>query len=161
MEPSYFDNKKFKMCFVVTKPMLPALGRQLPPSSGHITQKSISKKPSSINYSGTTTLSLSSSFAMVSNMENVNPQVTRYVAKELRSLHSSPLEGVAVVMNEKDLTQVEAVIEGPADTPYAGGRFRVRLHIGKDFPAAPPKGFFVTKIFHPNVSARGRSASTP
>ena len=25
----------------------------------------------------------------------------------------------------------------------------------KDFPQSPPKGFFLTKIFHPNVSARG------
>ncbi len=92
---------------------------------------------------------------MVSNMENLNPQVTRYVAKELQSLTASPLEGITVLVDEKDLTQVEAVLEGPADTPYAGGRFRVKLAIGKDFPASPPKGYFLTKIFHPNVSAKG------
>ncbi|XP_057244528.1 ubiquitin-conjugating enzyme E2 S, partial [Malurus melanocephalus] len=27
--------------------------------------------------------------------------------------------------------------------------------LGKDFPAAPPKGFFITKIFHPNVGPSG------
>lgn len=27
--------------------------------------------------------------------------------------------------------------------------------LGKDFPSAPPKGFFLTKIFHPNVSQQG------
>ena len=37
----------------------------------------------------------------------------------------------------------------------AGGRFRVKLTIGKDFPNSPPLGFFLTKIFHPNVSSRG------
>lgn len=88
-------------------------------------------------------------------MENLNPQVTRYIAKELQSLMSSPLEGVTVLMNEKDMTQVEAVLDGPADTPYAGGRFRIKLSIGKDFPASPPKGYFLTKIFHPNVSSKG------
>ena len=36
-----------------------------------------------------------------------------------------------------------------------GGRFRVKLALDKDFPQSPPKGFFLTKIFHPNVSARG------
>ena len=92
---------------------------------------------------------------MVSNMENLNPQVTRYIGRELQSLLSSPLEGITVVMDERDLTQVEAVLEGPADTPYAGGFFRVRLAIGKDFPSAPPKGYFLTKIFHPNVSSKG------
>lgn len=32
-----------------------------------------------------------------------------------------------------------------AGTPYEGGLFRVKLVLGKDFPAAPPKGkiFFV------------------
>ena len=38
---------------------------------------------------------------------------------------------------------------------YVGGRFRVKLALDKDFPQSPPKGFFLTKIFHPNVSARG------
>ena len=33
-----------------------------------------------------------------------------------------------------------------------GGQFRIKLVLSKDFPASPPKGFFLTKIFHPNVS---------
>ena len=33
----------------------------------------------------------------------------------------------------------------------AGGQFRIKLVLSKDFPASPPKGFFLTKIFHPNV----------
>lgn len=40
-------------------------------------------------------------------------------------------------------------------TPYAGGLFRMKLLLGKDFPASPPKGYFLTKIFHPNVGANG------
>lgn len=31
----------------------------------------------------------------------------------------------------------------------------MKLVLGKDFPAAPPKGYFLTKIFHPNVAANG------
>lgn len=42
-----------------------------------------------------------------------------------------------------------------AGTPYAEGLFRVRLILGKDFPSSPPKGYFVTKIFHPNVARNG------
>lgn len=52
----------------------------------------------------------------------------------------------------KYLTLVETVILG---TPYAGGVFRVKLLLAKDFPATPPKAFFVTRIFHPNVAANG------
>ncbi len=42
-----------------------------------------------------------------------------------------------------------------AGTPYAGGHFRIKLVLGKNFPGEPPKGFFLTKIFHPNVAKNG------
>lgn len=41
------------------------------------------------------------------------------------------------------------------DTPYANGKFTVKLVLNRNFPKMPPKGFFVTKIFHPNVAADG------
>jgi len=93
--------------------------------------------------------------AMVSNVENLNPQVMRYISKEIKELVEKPLEGIHVIVNDDDITELQAVIDGPADTPYVGGRFRVKLALDKDFPRSPPKGFFLTKIFHPNVSARG------
>ena len=92
---------------------------------------------------------------MVSNVENLNPQLMRILAKEVQSLKQEPLEGIDIILDDKDITSVEAILDGPADTPYFGGRFKVKLSIGKDFPASPPLGFFLTKIFHPNVSARG------
>lgn len=42
-----------------------------------------------------------------------------------------------------------------AGTPYAAGFFRAKLVLGKDFPQTPPKAYFLTKIFHPNVAANG------
>ena len=53
----------------------------------------------------------------------------------------------------KRLTSAGAV--GTEGTPYEGGVFRMKLALGADFPNVPPKGFFTTKIFHPNVSAEG------
>jgi len=29
----------------------------------------------------------------------------------------------------------------------------MKLVFGPDFPSAPPKGYFITPIFHPNVRA--------
>merc|ERR1712038_1742397 len=92
---------------------------------------------------------------MVSNVENLNPQLMRILAKEVQSLKQEPLEGIQVILDDKDITSVEAIIDGPADTPYFVGKFRVKLTIQKDFPQSPPLGFFLTKIFHPNVSSRG------
>lgn len=41
------------------------------------------------------------------------------------------------------------------DTPYEDGLFRMKLVLSKDYPHSPPRGFFLTKIFHPNVSTTG------
>lgn len=37
-------------------------------------------------------------------------------------------------------------------SPYEGGSFLTRLVFSDDYPDAPPKGQFVTTIYHPNVS---------
>ncbi|KAG8140511.1 hypothetical protein E2320_003197 [Naja naja] len=74
---------------------------------------------------------------MNSNVENLPPHVIRLVYKEVSTLTSDPPEGIKVFPNEEDITDVQVTIEGP------------------DFPASPPKGYFLTKIFHPNVGANG------
>ncbi|ELU15292.1 hypothetical protein CAPTEDRAFT_152679 [Capitella teleta] len=89
------------------------------------------------------------------NLENVSPQIIRQVAKEIGDLQKEPPEGIKIIPNDEDLTDLQAAIEGPAGTPYAGGYFRVKLVLGKSFPSEPPKGFFLTKIFHPNVAKNG------
>jgi len=90
-----------------------------------------------------------------SNVENLCPQIIRQVTKELMELQKEPPEGVRVFINEDDITDIHATIDGPESTPYAGGHFRVKLVLGKTFPSEPPKGFFLTKIFHPNVAKNG------
>ncbi|KAL3898696.1 MAG: hypothetical protein SGCHY_002560 [Lobulomycetales sp.] len=65
---------------------------------------------------------------------------------------SPPVEGIAVLFNEDLSKDIQAEIEGPAGTPFEGGKFRIKLSLPQDFPSVPPKGFFVTKIFHPNVA---------
>ena len=45
----------------------------------------------------------------------------------------------------------QAEIEGPQGTPYEKRFFRLKLVLGAEFPTAPPRGFFLTKIYHPNV----------
>lgn len=91
----------------------------------------------------------------VSNSENISPQVLREVAKQLHSLQADTPEGMKIFVNEGDLTDIQASIEGPAGTPYEGGNFKIKIVLGKDYPQSPPRGFFLTKIFHPNVSKTG------
>lgn len=90
-----------------------------------------------------------------SNVENFSPQIIRQIARELGEISQNALEGIRVLFKEDDITNIQADIDGPAGTPYHGGSFRIRLILGKHYPTAPPKGFFVTKIFHPNVARNG------
>ncbi|KAI8984005.1 ubiquitin-conjugating enzyme/RWD-like protein, partial [Mycotypha africana] len=57
--------------------------------------------------------------------------------------------------NFNTLDEIHAWIKGPERTPFEGGYFKVKLMLDDGFPQKPPKGYFVTKIFHPNVSAAG------
>lgn len=82
----------------------------------------------------------------------LSAQTVKRLAKELTDLQQTPIDGCRVVMNERDLADIQVEMEGPAGTPYEGGMFRLRLTLQTDFPASPPKGFFLTKIFHPNVN---------
>jgi len=92
---------------------------------------------------------------MSSNTENIPPQVIKKVLKEINEINSEPLDGVRLIPNEQDICDIQALIDGPADTPYQSGLFRLKLILCKGFPAQPPKAYFMTKIFHPNVASNG------
>jgi ubiquitin-conjugating enzyme E2 S len=92
---------------------------------------------------------------MASVSENLAPQALRSIVKELKHLTKNPIEDVNVHINDDNISDVQATIKGPASTPYEGGVFRMKLIMSSDFPQSPPKGFFITKIFHPNVAETG------
>mmetsp|Transcript_11762 Transcript_11762/g.37528 ORF Transcript_11762/g.37528 Transcript_11762/m.37528 type:complete len:222 (+) Transcript_11762:19-684(+) len=92
---------------------------------------------------------------MSQSNENIAPSVVMAVAKELRKLTNEPLEGIKVLLNEEDITNIVADIAGPVATPFHSGTFKVKLVLPSDYPASPPKGYFLTKIYHPNISKAG------
>lgn len=87
--------------------------------------------------------------------ENLSPMVVGRLMKDIRALVKTPPEGITLHWSEDNIANLEAEIRGPEGTPFDGGVFRVRLSLGADFPHAPPKGTFLTKVFHPNVSEKG------
>jgi len=91
----------------------------------------------------------------MASSEALTPAATVQLMKELKDLDKKPCEGIKVFINEENVADVQAEIEGPAGTPYAGGAFRMRLVLASDFPNSAPKGYFLTKIFHPNVAKEG------
>ncbi|KAG6642742.1 ubiquitin-conjugating enzyme E2 22-like [Carya illinoinensis] len=87
--------------------------------------------------------------------ENLPPNVIKQLAKELKNLDESPPEGIKVGVNDDDFSTIYGDIDGPAGTPYENGVFRMKLLLSHDFPHSPPKGYFLTKIFHPNIANNG------
>jgi len=79
----------------------------------------------------------------------------RRLLKEINRLRSEPPEGIRIKTNDEDIFDLVGIIQGPADTPYEGGFFRVKFTFTEEFPSAPPKCRMLTKIFHPNVSSAG------
>ena len=59
--------------------------------------------------------------ANMSSSENIGPGVVLKLAKELRSLSQSPPDGVKIVMNEDEVTDIAADITGPSCTAFDGG----------------------------------------
>ncbi|KAL7538483.1 hypothetical protein ACHAXR_008587 [Thalassiosira sp. AJA248-18] len=116
-------------------------------------------KPSLL--SSTRSLSGSGSTSAMGNSgsgssENLPPRTLARVARDVRDLVKSPPEGVRLVLDGEtgmpgSLSEILAEIEGPEQTPYHTRYFQLKLVLSTDFPATPPRGYFLTKIYHPNV----------
>ena len=46
-------------------------------------------------------------------------------------------------------------LNGPNDTPYERGRFKLEIRFSNMYPWEPPTVRFLTKIFHPNIWSTG------
>lgn len=84
-----------------------------------------------------------------------NAQIIRILWRQQQELLKKSPDCVKPIINVEDPLDIQADIEGPKGTPYEGGLFRVKLYISGGFPQVAPKGYFLTKIYHPNVSEKG------
>ncbi len=78
------------------------------------------------------------------------------IQREWEDLRDSPPENcTAGPVNENDLYLWEGTIIGPKESPYEGGLFLLGIAFPPNYPFKPPKVYFKTKIFHPNINAQG------
>ncbi|KAK4097251.1 hypothetical protein N658DRAFT_489356 [Parathielavia hyrcaniae] len=75
------------------------------------------------------------------------------IAKEFSDCTSSPPPGIKVTLaDDSDLHKWHAVLDGPDNTPYSGGKFGVVVKLPVDYPFRPPAVTFATHIYHPNIT---------
>lgn len=74
---------------------------------------------------------------------------------ELRNIRAARVPFVTAVPLDDTLDKILASIEGPPETPYAGGVFWLTIKLSDIDPFGPPLIRFQTKIYHPNISPQG------
>jgi len=77
---------------------------------------------------------------------------TKRIGKEYEEILKTPPEGLKISLVDDDLRNWVIVMDGPADSPYAGGKFTITLKLPAEYPFKPPKVNFKTRIYHPNVT---------
>mmetsp|Transcript_20302 Transcript_20302/g.30006 ORF Transcript_20302/g.30006 Transcript_20302/m.30006 type:complete len:154 (-) Transcript_20302:34-495(-) len=80
----------------------------------------------------------------------------RRILKETQRLLAEPVPGISATPYEDNLRYFNVVIAGPSQSPYEDGIFKLELFLPSDYPMAPPKVRFLTKIYHPNIDKLGR-----
>lgn len=93
--------------------------------------------------------------SLYSSDAQVHPRIIKILWKQQQELLKKSPDCVTPVINDEDPLDIQADIEGPQSTPYENGIFRVKFVIPPEFPQLAPKGYFMTKIFHPNISEKG------
>eukprot|EP00057_Strongylocentrotus_purpuratus_P006671 XP_011661145.1 PREDICTED: ubiquitin-conjugating enzyme E2 T [Strongylocentrotus purpuratus] len=88
-------------------------------------------------------------------MRSTMQRISR-MKRELEMMERAPPPGVICWMKDGDATRLEAQILGGESTPYAGGIFKLEIHIPDRYPFEPPKVQYVTPIYHPNIDTSGR-----
>ncbi|EIW69876.1 hypothetical protein TREMEDRAFT_43536 [Tremella mesenterica DSM 1558] len=79
----------------------------------------------------------------------------RRLIRDFKRLASDPPVGISGSPNPDNIMIWNAVIFGPADTPFEDGSFRLTLTFTDAYPNKPPTVRFISKMFHPNIYANG------
>ncbi|KAK8791533.1 hypothetical protein WA588_001538 [Blastocystis sp. NMH] len=77
------------------------------------------------------------------------------IQAELTEILLDPPCGIIAAPKGSNIYEWEARLNGPEDSPYAGGVFFLDIVFPTDYPFQPPKITFRTRIYHCNINSNG------
>ena len=73
---------------------------------------------------------------------------------EYNTLKRENIDGIK--FEENNNNKWYFLLDGPKDTPYQDGKFRIEFEFTKDYPYEPPWVKFISPIIHPNINKKGQ-----
>ena len=80
--------------------------------------------------------------------------LVRRLKQELQDIQEEEHENISVSALEDDIREWHCLVNGPPDTPYEDGIWKLKIIIGQNWPHHAPRVQLATKIMHVNVQKR-------
>lgn len=72
----------------------------------------------------------------------------KLLMNQMAQMKKEPIWGIAVDFKDEDnIFEWDVYLEGPPETVFEGGIFKLKLNFPKEYPYSPPTLYFISKFW--------------